>query len=41
MAWAEQLDLGSPILGEAKTTLQLGRQLGQEGYKKVIVEGDA
>lgn len=25
MAWAEQLDLGSPILGEAKTTLQLGR----------------
>lgn len=26
MAWAEQLDLGSPILGEAKTTLQLGRE---------------
>lgn len=40
-AWAEQIDPGSPILGDAKAALCAIRKAIQEDYKKVIVEGDA
>ena len=38
MAWAEQIDPGSPILGEEKAALCAIRRASQEDYKKIIME---
>ena len=40
MAWAEQIDPGSPILEEAKAALCAIRRASQEDYKKIIMEGE-
>ena len=41
LAWVEQTEPESPILGEAKAALCAIRRAAREGYKRLIVEGYA
>ena len=41
LAWAEQLDLGNSLLGEAKVVWCAIKFIAMEGYRNIILEGDA
>ncbi|KAL0007736.1 hypothetical protein SO802_009238 [Lithocarpus litseifolius] len=41
MAWAEQLDPGNSLLGEAKAAWWAIKCAAMEGYRNIILEGDA
>ena len=41
LAWAEQLDLGNSLLGEAKVVWCAIKFVAMEGYRNIILEGDA
>ena len=40
-AWAEQIEPVSPLVGEAKATLCAIKRAIENGFSKIIVEGDA
>ena len=40
-AWAKQIEPGSPLMGEAKATLCAIKRAIENGFSKIIVEGDA
>ena len=40
-AWAEQIEPGSPLVGEAKAALCAVKRAIENGFSKIIVEGDA
>ena len=40
-AWAEQVELSSPLVGEAKVALCVIKRAIENGFSKIIVEGDA
>ena len=39
--WTKQLDQIEPLLGEAKATWLAIKQAADEGFKRIILEGDA
>ena len=41
LAWAKQLDLGNSLLGEAKAAWWAIKCAAMEGYRNIILEGDA
>ena len=41
LAWAEQLDPGNSLLGEAKAAWCAIKCAAMEGYRNIILEGDA
>ena len=40
-AWAKQIEPGSPLMGEAKAALCAIKRAIENGFSKIIVEGDA